>query len=54
MFLPPIPLATEGTREEKARAMTQRFADVIAETIRVFPEQWGVFYPFWDAEWKPE
>jgi KDO2-lipid IV(A) lauroyltransferase len=54
MFLPPIPIATEGTREERVRAMTQRFADIIAETIKLFPEQWGVFYPFWDAEWKPE
>ena len=53
-FLPPVPLATEGTREERVRAMTQRFADVIAETIRFFPDQWAVFYPFWDAEWKPE
>ncbi len=54
VFQEPIPIETEGTRDEKVRKMTQRFADVIAETIRIFPEQWGVFYPFWDSEWKPE
>ncbi len=53
-FLPPIPIPSGGDREEKVRAMTQRFADLIAETIKLFPEQWAVFYPFWDAEWKPE
>ena len=54
VFLEPIPIETEGTREEKVRKMTQRFADVIAETIKLFPEQWSVFYPFWDSDWKPE
>jgi hypothetical protein len=54
VFLPPIPIPTEGTREEKVRMIAQRFADIIAETIRVHPEQWGVFYPFWDVDWKPE
>ncbi len=51
---PPIPIPGEGDRDEKVRAMTQAFADIIAQTIRVHPEQWAVFYPFWDAEWKPE
>jgi KDO2-lipid IV(A) lauroyltransferase len=54
IFLPPVPIPEEGDRDAKVREMTQRFADVIAGTIRVHPEQWGVFYPFWDAEWKPE
>ncbi len=54
VFLPPIPTPAEGTRDEKVKAMTQTFADIIANTIRVHPEQWGVFYPFWDAEWKPQ
>jgi KDO2-lipid IV(A) lauroyltransferase len=54
VFLPPIPIPETGTRDEKVTAITQSFADVIANTIRVHPEQWGVFYPFWDAEWKPE
>lgn len=53
-FLPPIPVPEEGTRDEKVRAMTQAFADIIADAIRVHPEQWGVFYPIWQADWKPE
>ncbi len=53
VFLPPIPIPDAGTRDEKVVAITQRFADIIADAIRVHPEQWGVFYPFWDAEWKP-
>lgn len=54
VFLPPVPVPTEGTRDEKVQVMTQMYADIIAETIRVHPEQWGVFYPFWDGDWKPE
>ncbi len=54
VFLPPLPMPETGTRDEKVTAMTQAFADIIASTIRVHPEQWGVFYPFWDVEWKPE
>ena len=54
VFLPPIPIPEEGTRDEKVVKMTQAFADIIAETIRVHPEQWAVFYPFWEADWKPE
>lgn len=53
-FLPPIPIPAEGDRDEKVRIMTQAFADVIAETIRFHPEQWAVFYRFWDADWVPE
>ncbi len=54
VFLPPIPIPVSGTRDEKVKVMTQMFADIIANTIRVHPEQWGVFYPFWNADWKPE
>ncbi|MDR1519605.1 MAG: lysophospholipid acyltransferase family protein [Planctomycetota bacterium] len=54
VFHPPIPVPAEGDRDEKVRLMTQVFADLIADTIRLHPEQWAVFYPFWDAEWRPE
>ena len=54
VFLPPIPIATEGDREERVRKMAQDFADIIAEQIRLHPEQWGVFYHFWAADWTPE
>lgn len=54
VFLPPIPIPTEGDRDRKVAAITQAFADIIAETIRLHPEQWAVFYPFWESNWKPE
>lgn len=54
VFHPPIPVPEAGDRDEKVRIMTQAYADVIAETIRLHPEQWAVFYPFWQANWRPE
>ena len=54
IFLPPIPIPTEGTRDEKVVLMAQAFANIIADAVRHHPEQWAVFYRFWDADWKPE
>ncbi|MDR1533690.1 MAG: lysophospholipid acyltransferase family protein [Planctomycetota bacterium] len=54
VFHPPIPIPAAGDRAEKVCRMTQAFADVIAETIRLHPEQWAVFYPFWEGNWRPE
>ena len=54
VFHPTIPVPAEGDRDEKVRRMTQAFADLIAETIRLHPEQWAVFYHFWEADWRPE
>ncbi|MDR1613788.1 MAG: lysophospholipid acyltransferase family protein [Planctomycetota bacterium] len=54
VFLPPLTVPEGGTRDEKVKALTQAFASVIENAISMFPEQWAVFYPFWDAEWKPE
>lgn len=54
VFLPPIPIPDEGGKEEKVRKMAQCFADIIAATIRLHPEQWAAFYPFWDSNWQPE
>lgn len=54
VFLPPIPIPEEGDRDERVQKMAQSFADIIAETIRVYPELWAVFYPVWDADWQPE
>lgn len=54
VFLPPIPIPAEGARDEKVVKMTQCFADIIAEAIVLHPEQWGVFYPFWQGDWQPE
>jgi KDO2-lipid IV(A) lauroyltransferase len=54
VFLPPIPIPEQGDRDEKVRVMTQAFADVIARWIQMCPEQWGVFYDFWQADWQPQ
>ncbi len=54
VFLPPLPIPETGTRDEKVKEITQTFANIIANTIRVHPEQWAVFYNLWDTEWKPE
>jgi KDO2-lipid IV(A) lauroyltransferase len=53
VFQKPIAPPEHGTREEKTRALTQLYAKVIEEAIRWHPEEWGVFYPVWDGEWKP-
>ncbi len=54
VFLPPVPAPEEGTREEKVVAMTQSFAHIIEDAIRMNPEQWAVFYPIWEGTWRPE
>jgi Lauroyl/myristoyl acyltransferase len=54
IFLPPVPAPIEGTRDEKVRQMTQSFADIIASYIEMYPDQWAVFYPFWEGNWQPE
>ncbi|MDR3211791.1 MAG: hypothetical protein LBU79_07735 [Planctomycetota bacterium] len=53
IFLPPLPVPPPGPREERVRALTQSFANVIEDAVRSYPEQWAVFYPFWDATWNP-
>lgn len=53
VFLPPLKVPEQGDRNEKVTAITQQFANVMENTIRMFPEQWAVFYSFWDADWKP-
>ena len=54
VFHPPLAVPGTGDRGERARALTQAFADVFADVIRMFPEQWAAFYPIWDADWRPE
>jgi KDO2-lipid IV(A) lauroyltransferase len=52
-FEPPIYPPEEGTKEEKAVAMTQAYARVIEDAIRWHPEEWSVFYRVWEEGWKP-
>ena len=54
VFLPPLPVPEEGSRDERVLAITQAFAGIIEDAIRMHPEQWAVFYSFWDANWRPE
>jgi lauroyl/myristoyl acyltransferase len=44
---PPIEPPHVGDRREAARIMTQKFADVVAQYVRMFPAQWGVFFKAW-------
>ena len=54
VFLPPLPVPEEGSRDEKVVAITQSFANIIEDAVRLYPEQWAVFYSFWEANWQPE
>jgi len=47
-FEKPIPVPEEGTKREKVVAMMQAYADVLAEYVRRYPDQWAVFYRVWD------
>lgn len=50
---PPIYPPETGSKEEKTREITQRYARAIEEAIRYHPEEWAVFYRIWDEEWQP-
>lgn len=54
VFLPPLAVPEGGTRDERVLAITQSFANIIENAVRMYPEQWAVFYSFWDANWRPE
>ncbi len=54
VFLPPLAIPEQGSKEEKVVAITQAFAHIIENAIFLYPEQWAVFYPFWEANWQPE
>ncbi|MFF9313810.1 phosphatidylinositol mannoside acyltransferase [Streptomyces sp. NPDC014748] len=50
---PPIEVPTEGTRREKAAAMTQALADVFAGGIAEHPEDWHMLQRLWLADLDP-
>ncbi|MEV8067515.1 phosphatidylinositol mannoside acyltransferase [Streptomyces sp. NPDC085995] len=50
---PPIEVPTEGTRREKAAAMTQALADAFAGGIAEHPEDWHMLQRLWLADLDP-
>ncbi|MEU8551701.1 phosphatidylinositol mannoside acyltransferase [Streptomyces roseoverticillatus] len=49
----PLEVPAEGTRAEKAAAMTQQVADVFAEGIAEHPEDWHMLQRLWLADLEP-
>jgi phosphatidylinositol dimannoside acyltransferase len=47
---PAIPVATEGTRSEKVRTMTQALAVEMESLIRAAPRQWHLVQPNWPSD----
>jgi phosphatidylinositol dimannoside acyltransferase len=47
---PEVPVPEEGTKREKAAAMTQVLADIWAEGIRAHPQDWHMLQRFWLAD----
>ncbi|MEV7127185.1 phosphatidylinositol mannoside acyltransferase [Streptomyces sp. NPDC093260] len=50
---PPIEVPPEGTRREKAAAMTQALADAFAGGIAEHPEDWHMLQRLWLADLDP-
>lgn len=46
---PAIEPPAEGDRKQKARAMTQSFANLVERYVRAHPAQWGVYHKVWGA-----
>ncbi|MBN3932712.1 phosphatidylinositol mannoside acyltransferase [Streptomyces verrucosisporus] len=51
--LPPVQAPAEGTRREKAAAMTQAVADGFAAGIAEHPEDWHMLQRLWSADLEP-
>ena len=50
----PIPIPTEGTREEKVRAVTQAIAHSFEPAMREHSIDWHMMQPVWLADLDPE
>jgi Kdo2-lipid IVA lauroyltransferase/acyltransferase len=44
----PLEIATDGSRDEALRENLGRYVAVLERYIRLYPDQWYCFYPFWD------
>jgi KDO2-lipid IV(A) lauroyltransferase len=49
-FHPPVEQPTWGTRSERIAAMTQRLADVFAESIAAHPADWHMLQRIWPGD----
>jgi KDO2-lipid IV(A) lauroyltransferase len=49
-LLPPFVATPTGDRQADIIAVTQRIFDALEAIIRVFPDQWYMFRPFWPLE----
>ena len=47
---PAIQPPAEGSRKQKALAMTREFAALVERHVRAHPTQWGVFHRVWEDE----
>lgn len=50
---PPLPVVTDGTKEERVRATTQAMADSFADAIRAHPADWHMLQPLWTSDAPP-
>lgn len=44
----PLPVERSGPREVALKANLERYVAVLERYVRLYPEQWYCFYPFWD------
>lgn len=49
-----VPVPAEGSKREKAAAMTQALADVWSEGVREHPGDWHMLQRFWLADLDPD
>jgi lauroyl/myristoyl acyltransferase len=47
---PPISLPKEGGEDERIRAATQEFGRALEQEVRMSPEQWVCFFPFFQQQ----
>lgn len=50
-FHPPLSPRVAGSKEERARDMTQQFAKMLEKEVLSHPEEWSVFYNIWEEAW---
>jgi len=48
----PIEMLNSGNRQEDIYHNTCRFANFMEEQVRMYPEQWMMFHPFWPENGK--
>jgi Kdo2-lipid IVA lauroyltransferase/acyltransferase len=44
----PLEIETDGRRDDALRRNLERYVAVLERFVRLYPDQWYCFYPFWD------